>query len=161
MPLFANEDQLRKASIGGLQSAVDYVLEEILAENEKDIESIVYGGYSPNWYPRTGQFKQAWDIKSGGFGDAGGEFFFEPSNLSGGFPVHTNVDNKSVTEAMADILYVMGRGCIERPTGRNAYKALTNWLTIPRFRQIFEAGMTKAGIPWEVGYGGLIHSYTE
>lgn len=159
--LFTNEAQMRSLISGKLQVAVNYVLQQIFDENNKDVLEIVYQSYSGS-YPRTGEFANAWEVVEGGFGDAGGEFRFASHKLSASpkasnedYPIHADVHGNSVTEYMADILYQGGMGCIYRPTNRNAYKVLDTWLSNTRFRKIFEDGMTAAGIPWKRSTGAV------
>lgn len=163
--VFTNEADIMNHVVPKLQAAVDYMMKEIFNKNDSLVEQLVYamGGGS---YPRTGEFRDAWEtISGGGQGDASGEFRFAPNEMSADWALGDNdaiysrhasiIDGDDVREKMADILYEGTMGCITRPTGRNAYKVLDKWLTISQFKKIFEAGMSQAGIPWKRGSGAV------
>ena len=59
-----NDAQVKAMLMPALKGAVDYVVKQILAENEKLIQQIVYDGYTPVEYDRTDQFKKAWDTNT-------------------------------------------------------------------------------------------------
>ena len=52
-----NDAQVKAMLMPALKRAVDYVVKQILAENEKLIQLIVYDGYNPVEYERTDLFK--------------------------------------------------------------------------------------------------------
>ena len=64
-----NDAQVKAMLMPALKRAVDYVVKQILAENEKLIQQIVYDGYTPVEYERTDQFKKAWDTNTHITGD--------------------------------------------------------------------------------------------
>lgn len=160
--LFINEAQMKEAILPLLQKAVNYVIDEIFKENNKDVLDVVYGGYSPTFYDRTEEFAGAWTVDEGGYGgDVGGEFRYAPEYIgTGPAPYHASVvDGESSREYLADILYYGSRSMLFGHGGwtgkRNAFKVLDKWLTNSRFRQLFETGMSKAGIPWKRSTGGI------
>lgn len=59
-----NDAQVKAMLMPALKDAVDYVVKQILTENEQLIQKIVYDGYTPVEYDRTGQFKKAWDTNT-------------------------------------------------------------------------------------------------
>ena len=69
------------------------------------------------------------------------------------------VTGEDFREYLADVIYngfkdkLFGGGWWSN--GRNAFKVLQQWLTNSQFRQLFEEGMTKAGIPWSKSVGAV------
>ena len=83
MPTFENDEELSEAATDRLDQAMNYMMGELLIENEKKVQKTVYDSYSPDVYKRTDDFKLAWDIDHSKSGKSvEGEFYFEPSYLS-------------------------------------------------------------------------------
>lgn len=157
---FASESELKSHIIKGLTVAVESTVEEIHEHNEQIIEDVVYGAYSPSWYSRTGDFGNAWSTRVGGAGSAvEGEFYYNSSgmgvsSLEEGQHVSV-IDGSPQTLNMPDIIYQGGMGCIQRPTNRDAWKVLDRLLTNTMIRSIFEAGLSKSGMPWKRNSGAI------
>lgn len=158
-----NLEELKKALAPQLQIAVDHTMNEVLKENKSKIEDIVYGGYDPQYYQRTGEFKDgAWETNQEGEGDAKGSFEYYPNGIhkTQEEPWHVSVvDGTSFAEYLADSLYkgnsggIFGNGEWNRP--RNAFKQLDNWLSNSTLRKLFEAGLNQSGLVWKRSTGGL------
>lgn len=162
MPNFRSEEEILKELSGRMRLAVKDVVDEILEQNEQLIEDLVYNAYSPSVYERTGNFGDSWDTRIGGAGSyIEGEFYFKPKfnvsfeHDSDTLPQHASIDGQAVGQYMADIIYDGAMGCISRPTKRDASKALDRLLTNTYFRTMFEAAMSRHGIPWKRGAGGV------
>lgn len=150
MPTFNNDEELSEAVMDKLEQAMQYMMGELLTENEKKIQKTVYDAYSPDVYKRTDDFKQAWDAtesKSGKTVD--GEFYFDPSNLSVNPSElqHTDIYGDSVADEMADLIYQSGQGLFYRPTKRNAWKELDKWFSRNKIVELYQRGMKRAGLP--------------
>lgn len=156
---FTTESELRSAIKKGLTTAVQTTVDEIHEQNEHFIDEVVYDVYSPSWYDRTGDFGNSWATKVGSAGSfVEGEFYFKPNmNVSSqeeGQHVSV-VDGSVVVNAMPEIIYQGGMGCIYRPTKRNAWKALDGFLSKSMMRSIFEMGLSRSGMPWKRSSGGI------
>ena len=157
---FTSESELKSKIINGLTIAVESTVKEIHENNEQIIEDVVYGAYSPSWYARTGDFGNAWDTRVGAAGSAvEGEFYYNSSGMGVSSPEegqHVSVIDGSVqTLNMPDIIYQGGMGCIQRPTNRDAWKALDRFLTNSMIRSIFETGLSRSGMPWKRNNGAI------
>lgn len=174
-----SESQLSRIFVPKLKEAVDYVVQKIWNENRSLIEQLVYEvqgqGYyessssyteNPNidkQYQRTGQFKEAWDTNVKSLRNyIEGEFKYDPRimEVNPSLGQHASViTGDPSTSYLADIIYeglsghIFGTGYWTQK--RDAWSALDKWLSNSKFRQIFEEGMTKAGIPWENSRGGI------
>lgn len=161
--LFLDDDSLSSAITDRLKIAVQYVVDRILTENDSTILDVVYSTYAPSEYQRTGEFQKAWDTKVDSMKKyVEGEFFYDSRELTVDPEIgqHASVVSKdSVATYMADILYEGAMGCIYRPTGRNAWKVLDQWLSNTKFRQIFEEGLSQAGLEWHRSIGGIDKTY--
>ena len=158
--VFLNEAELRSKIVSGLTVAVQSVVNEIHDENELIIEDVVYGGYGPSWYERTGDFGNAWDVEvGGGSGGVEGEFFYDPEgmNTSGAEDgQHVSIiDGSSVVSVMPEVIYQWGAGCLPRPTGRDAWKVLDSFLSNTMMRSMFEGGLNASGMPWKRSTGAI------
>ena len=158
---FSNDAELSNAITKKLITTVKYVVDTILEKNDQTILDVVYASYSPNTYIRTGNFQNAWGTSAHGGGkSAEGEFYFESDKIIPNAGVdphqHADVDGFSVAEYMADIIYEGGMGCIYRPTNRDAWKVLDNWLTNTKFKSIFEEGLSRSGLSWKRSRGAVI-----
>lgn len=153
---FLTEAELRNAIEGGLTVAINSTISAIHAKNEEEIEEIVYGSSDPSWYGRTGNFKDAWEKQVGGLE---GEMYFDEGGISTGSQesgVHVSVvTGASVASVMPEVIYQWGMGCIQRPTGRDAWKALDSYLTNTQMRSLFEAGLNASGLPWKRSTGAI------
>ena len=153
-----------------LKEAVDYVVQKIWNENRSLIEQLVYeasgagytGGasaYSNNpdvdaYYKRTGEFKEAWETSAKTVGDiAEGSFNYAPETLTVNYDEWqhgSKVDREPMTTYLADIIYngtagdIFGEGYWTKK--RDAWSVLEKWLSVAKFREIYEDGMSKAGL---------------
>ena len=59
-----NDAQLKNVVMPDLKRVVDYVVQKIWNENRELVRKIIYDGYEPVEYDRTGQFKEAWDTEA-------------------------------------------------------------------------------------------------
>lgn len=147
-----NEAELRSQLSGAVQSAVDYMMGELLKENENKIETTVYDAYSPSWYNRTADFWVAWDVEADdGIGDlAGGKFEFKPERLSIGLQEdgqHASIVDGRAFTYLADVIYQgydMPRNGVHIPK-RDAFKKLDRWFSERQIVILFNRGLKKAG----------------
>lgn len=165
---FLNEAELRQAIEGGLTTAITSTINAIHEKNEEEINTVVYGSYAPSWYGRTKNFLNAWSTEVGG---TEGEMYYDESKVSTGSPddgVHVSVAKSSFGDAgasmaavMPEVIYQWGQGCIPRPTGRDAWKALDSFLTNTQMRSLFEAGLNASGLPWKRSTGAITVTKTK
>ena len=168
-----NELQLRIIMTEAFEQVTEYVVNEIMERNRDLIERLVYSAYTPAEYERTNEFKDAWTTEvTSGMNVIHGEMSYDSSKLTSvpGTGQHSSIPygDDSVREYLADIIYNGLAGAIYQPgyakhspmfkgqpwtKKRNVWRYLKNWLDEPRFRKIFEKGMTRAGIPWTTGTG--------
>lgn len=163
--VFINDSELSYTASARLETALQYVMKEILKKNDIATYRTVYAVYTPSTYQETGAFGEAWETKtSSGQKSADGEFYFEPSHIVANVGVdphqHADVDGFSVAEEMADIIYEGAMGCIYRPTKRNAWKVVDKWLSADKVKRLFEVGMNKANLKW-VRSGGSVTKTSE
>lgn len=161
---FLNDSELSYTISDKLEIALQHVMEQVLKKNDMATYRTVYAAYNPSTYEETGDFGEAWDIKTtSGQKFAEGEFYFEPSvisvNPNADPPQHADIKGNSVAEYMADLIYDSEMGCIYRPTKRNAWKVVDTWLSDARLSKLFETGMNKAGLKW-IRTGGIIQKDT-
>lgn len=78
-----SDKQLQDALMLPLKNAVDYVVQKIWNENRDMIRHIIYQGYQPTEYHRTGEFRNAWstDVKTVS-NVIQGEFKYDPRLLT-------------------------------------------------------------------------------
>lgn len=165
---FSTEAELRQAIEGGLTTAITSTINAIHEKNEEEINTVVYGSYAPSWYGRTKNFLNAWSTEVGG---TEGEMYYDESKVSTGSPddgVHVSVAKSSFGDAgasmaavMPEVIYQWGQGCIPRPTGRDAWKALDSFLTNTQMRSLFEAGLNASGLPWKRSTGAITVTKTK
>ena len=158
-----NDAQVKAMLMPALKRAVDYVVKQILAENEKLIQQIVYDGYTPVEYDRTDQFKKAWDTNTHITSNmVTGEMAYDPDKMTAYGNHHASiVDGQPIQEYLADIIYEGLAGAIyqegyaknsKRFKGqawtkkRNVWNALIKWLGPDKMRKLFEDGMRKQGL---------------
>lgn len=177
----SNEKELRDMIAPQMQEAVESLIDEIIEKNIDIIERVVYdynyssgnyedydyGGEYGGEYQRTGEFKEAWSMKTDGHSTwgykeiAGADFTYDPDKIytfdrpNNSPPRHQSIDNKPVNEYLADLIY-QGHGGIWNMPKRNAFESLEKWLTKSQFRLLFQDGMTRAGIQWKKSAGGII-----
>lgn len=164
--IFYNETELQAAISKGLVIAVTYTVGKFLEYNQKFIEGYVYGVYTPSWYHRTKDFRNAWKTEvSGGGSSVEGEMSYD-SGLIGVSSAYEGqhasvVDGSSQAENMPDLIYQSGMGCIPRPTGRNAWRKLDIYLSNNTVRNIFESGLSQSGMPWKRKSGAITVTKTK
>lgn len=157
---FATEAELRSNLLKALQQASDDVILEVMIQNEKEIEDTVYAN-SNNGYPRTGEFKEAWEETGESIGDVGNTMDYAPEKITtiGGEPfanfpyggIHSSVlTGESSADSLADYIY-QGHGGIWRSPARNAFKKLDKWLNAGRVIKFYKKGMTDAGLKVKAG----------
>lgn len=157
---FTSEEELKKAILPGLKIAVESTIEEIHDENEHFIEDVVYDSYNPSWYDRTGNFGNAWDTTVGSAGNyIEGKFYYNSNEMMVGTTedgIHVSVvTGEPVVGYMPELIYQSRMGCIQRPTKRDAWKALDHFLSNSMMRSIFESGLRKSGLPWKRNRGAI------
>lgn len=155
---FASEEELRKAMSEALSGASLHTMEETKSMLQVHIDEEVYGNYSPEVYPRSEEFSEAWETESQG---VGAEMHYEPDYLSVAAPVHASIlTGAGVTSVLADWIFegnsggLFGNGGWNR--SRDAWKALDKEMTNTRFRRMYEAGMSSQNIPWKRSGGAVI-----
>jgi len=163
---FYNETELQSAISKGLVIAVEHTVNQFLKYNKEFIEGYVYGVYSPSWYSRTRDFFNAWKTEvSGGGSSVKGEMAYDSGRIGVGAQdegQHVSVvTGQSQAENMPELLYQSGMGCIYRPTGRDAWKKLDIYLSNSTVRSIFEAGLSKSGMPWKRKSGAITVTKTK
>lgn len=163
MAVAKNNAELLRMVMPDLKKAVKYVVDEILKENEKLIQEIVYDAYSPEIYNRTGQFKKAWETYGDISGNtATGEFSYAPEKLSEVAPHHASIiDDEPIGDYLAEIIYEGLSGAIYQQGYAKNYKpfrgqawtkrrdvwtALNKKIGKNRIKQLFEEGMRQQGI---------------
>lgn len=157
---FTSEEELKKEILSGLKIAVESTIEEIHEQNENFIEEVVYNSYNPSWYDRTGDFGNSWDTTIGNAANyIEGKFYYNSNEMEVG-PQETGqhvsvVTGQPVAGYMPEIIYQGKMGVIQRPTKRNAWKALDKFLTNTMIRSIFESGLRKSGMPWKRNRGSI------
>ena len=172
--LITNERQFKNIFLPKIKEAVEYIMQRIWKENRNLIQLFVYDSYSPSVYNRTGEFKEAWNTKTNTNGDKiTGEFYYDWKKLTPGdndpesprYGQHVSaIDRFLMTEYLADVIYqglagpAFGHGVHSGKwtEKRNAWEQLDKWLSNAQLREIFEDGMTKAGIPWKRNKGRII-----
>lgn len=81
-----NDTELERLLREPLKEAVDYVVQKIWNENREIIEQIIYRSEAPEYYQRTGEFKNAWEtlttVKTGDGNTVEGNFFYAPNLMS-------------------------------------------------------------------------------
>lgn len=159
---FSTEAELRQAIEGGLTTAITSTISAIHGKNEEEIDTIVYGSYAPSWYGRTNNFLNAWSTEVGG---TEGEMYYDESKISTGNKKNGRhvsvVDEASMAAVMPEVIYQWGQGCMPRPTGRDAWKALDSYLTNTQMRSLFEAGLNASGLPWKRSTGAITVTKTK
>lgn len=158
---FLNDAELKAAITGGITVAIESTINAIHEENKDQIQEVVYK-YPNTWYGRTNNFLNAWSTEVGG---TEGEMYYDESKISTGSKddgVHVSVvSGASIAASMPEAIYQWGMGCIQRPTGRDAWKALDNVLTNTKMRSLFEAGLNASGLPWKRSTGAITVTKTK
>ena len=155
---FTSEEELKKAMAQALSGASLHTMEETKNMLQTHIDKEVYSAYAPEVYPRSYEFRDAWETETQ---DAGAEMYYEPDLLSVSPPVHASViTGESVTGVLASWIFEGNSGGIFGNGGwnksRNAWKALDKEMTNTKFRGMYEAGMSSQNIPWKRSGGAVI-----
>ena len=164
---FSTEAELKQAITGGITIAIEVTMDAIHEENKDQIQEVVYK-YPNTWYGRTNNFLNAWSTEVGG---TEGEMYYDESKISTGSPddgVHVSIAKSrfgdagaSMAAVMPEVIYQWGMGCIQRPTGRDAWEALDSVLTNTYMRSLFEDGLNASGLPWKRSTGGITVTKTK
>lgn len=169
-----NDKQLQDALMAPLKNAVDYVVQKIWNENRELIRKMIYDGYQPSEYQRTGEFKEAWDTDVKTVQNVvQGEFKYDPRLLTVDTINHQHasiVNDEHMTEYLAEIIYEGLSGAIyekgyasesDRFAGqpwtekRNVWEQLEKWLGKNKLRQLFEEGMKREGLQYKRHVRGI------
>ena len=159
-----------------LKKAVDYVVREIMRENEQYVKQIVYEAYNPVQYNRSGEFNKAWTTEEAKIkgNNVKGEFRYAPEKLTvGSNGQHHSLNPNEVKDVrpyLAEIIYEGLAGAIYQKghasetdwfhgqawtEKRNAWEMLKKKIGKERFRKYLELGMAQAGIRFKRGRGAL------
>ena len=160
-----NDAQLQEAIIADMKNVVDYVVQKIWNDNRELIRQIIYEGYQPEVYDRTGEFKEAWDTDVKTLHNyVQGEFKYDSRLLTVNEDngQHSSlVDGTPMTKYLAEVIYEGLSGAIYEPgyaknssrfkgqewtNKRDAWYALLKWFSKSKLRQLFEEGMRKEGL---------------
>ena len=155
-----NDNALQAAVVADLKNVVDYVVQKIWNDNRELIRQIIYEGYQPEVYERTGEFKEAWDTDVKTLHNyVQGEFKYDPRLLTVNEDngQHSSlVDGTPMTEYLAEVIYDGLSGAIYEPgyaknssrfkgqpwaNKRDVWSALLKWFNKTKLRQLFEEGM--------------------
>ena len=155
-----NNSALQAAIIADMKNVVDYVVQKIWNDNRELIRQIIYEGYQPEVYERTGEFKEAWDTDVKTLHNyVQGEFKYDPRLLTVNEDngQHSSlVDGTAMTEYLAEVIYEGLSGAIYEPgyaknssrfkgeawaNKRDVWSALLKWFNKTKLRQLFEEGM--------------------
>ena len=160
-----NDAQLQAAIIADMKNVVDYVVQKIWNDNRELIRQIIYEGYQPEVYERTGEFKEAWDTDVKTLHNyVQGEFKYDPRLLTVNEDngQHSSlVDGTPMTEYLAEVIYEGLSGAIYEPgyaknssrfkgqpwaNKRDVWSALLKWFNKTKLKQLFEEGMRQQGV---------------
>ena len=160
-----NDAQLQAAIIADMKNVVDYVVQKIWNDNRELIRQIIYEGYQPEVYERTGEFKEAWDTDVKTLHNyVQGEFKYDPRLLTVNEDngQHSSlVDGTPMTEYLAEVIYDGLSGAIYEPgyaknsarfagqawaNKRDVWSALLKWFNKAKLKQLFEEGMRQQGM---------------
>ena len=160
-----NDAQLQAAIIADMKNVVDYVVQKIWNDNRELIRQIIYEGYQPEVYERTGEFKEAWDTDVKTLHNyVQGEFKYDPRLLTVNEDngQHSSlVDGTPMTEYLAEVIYDGLSGAIYEPgyaknssrfkgqpwaNKRDVWSALLKWFNKTKLKQLFEEGMRQQGV---------------
>lgn len=161
-----NDDELNAMIMPLLKNAVDYVVQKIWNENRELVRHIVYEGYIPEEYERTGEFKEAWDTGVKTVQNlVEGTFKFDPRLLTVNEEHHGSIiDGQPMTTYLAEVIYEGLSGAIYQSgyakksprfkgqawtKKRDVWNALIKWLGKDNMRKLFEEGMRKQGITFQ------------
>ena len=160
--IFFNEEQLRNEIIKNLTTASISSMEDTKKVLQKNIAIDVYGGYSPQVYPRTIEFLEAWETEGGGAdGVAPAQMHYEPEFITTvSPPQHASViTGASVVGILPDWIF-SGHDPGIFPGGwsgaRDAWKHMDKEITNTVFRNMYESGLSKTPMPWKRSTGAVI-----
>ena len=165
--IFYNDEQLRKEIVKNLTTASMVSMESTKKVLQENIETDVYGGYSPEVYPRTMEFLEAWETEEGGAdGVASAQMHYEPEFISTvAAPIHASViTGAGVTSVLADWIFKGHGGGIFHGSwnhARNAWKSMDKEITNTKFREMYENGLNSTSMPWKRSTGAVIKTQTD
>lgn len=160
--IFTNEEQLKKEIIKNLTAASISTMENTKKILQKNILTDVYGGYSPEVYPRTFEFLEAWETEEGGTsGVASAQMHYEPEFITTiSAPIHASVvTGAGVTGILADWIFKGHGGGIFHGSwnkARNAWRTTDKEITNTKFREMYESGLNSTSMPWKRSTGAVI-----
>lgn len=164
MNIATNSEELKHMVSPKMQNAVETLIEYFIEQNREAIEERVYSRPESDAYDRTYEFLDAFSfmpVNEAYDGDIGGAAFsYDRSKIHTiHFPYHegTGSGKTQVDGYLIDLIY-KGHGGIWNVEARNAYNDLMRSLTKPQVKMLFEAAMSKAGIPWKRSTGGITKS---
>lgn len=146
-----------------IKKAVEYVVEQIMAENRELIEKMVYEAYDPEEYERTGEFAEAWTIDTKILQNVTeGQFKYDPRLLTVDGKQHGSIiDGRPMTQYLAEVIYSGLSGDIYQSgyakydarfkgqawtKARNVWAALLKWLGTEKLGKLFKEGMRRQGV---------------
>lgn len=159
--IFTNEEELRNEIIKNLTTASLSAMEETQQILQKNIEVDVYGGYSPEVYPRTMEFLEAWETEEGGAdGVAPAQMHYEPDFIATvSPPQHASIlTGGSVVAILADWIFNGHDGGLfpgSWSKARDAWKHTDKEITNTVFRSMYENGLNKTPMPWKRSTGAV------
>lgn len=146
-----NQSELDKAIALQVSIALGYAIDKLLDELKGNIDRIVYGAGSPNYYERTMEFEKSWEtskpVIKGKFAEA--ELFQNPMSMSLDRDNYTHGSNypkaNDVREGLADIIFngesglLFGEGFWTQ--ARDAWTPTVECLDNGKFMAWFNEGM--------------------
>lgn len=149
-----NDEQVAQMLMPSIRKACNYTAQKIWNDNRELIRQIVYEGYTPEVYERTGEFKEAWATDVRSFRNVvQSELKFDPRLLTVNyekFQHGSDVLKEPMTTYLAEVIYqgesgpLFGNGPWRRK--RDVWKALNDKLGRRTLEKYFEDGMHHAGL---------------
>lgn len=149
-----NNQELEKMLMPSLEKAIDYVVQKIWNDNRELIRQIVYEGYEPEVYDRTGEFQNAWDTdvkRKGNF--VQGIMKYNPKELTVDYSKWQHGSDylkQPMTTYLAEVIYqgLSGKLFGDGPwtKKRDVWAALNKQIGIRKIKQYFEEGMRQNGL---------------
>lgn len=151
MATASNDAELREMLSGGVQKAVNIVIDKMIDENTTILDSLMDGDFS------LGLFAIAWtpNNASGGGDLANGGFDYDSSKITyRSFPYNAGYGEQNIVESLPTFLYEGHKG-IWTVGARNGEKELIKRFNRTRFKSEFGAALASAGVPAVASNGGV------